>query len=333
MIIGKFYLGKKTEDSKVVRKILHSLPESFRAKVTAIEESKNLDEIKVQELIGSLQMYGLSLPNQRKSKSLALKMINEKVEAYGSSDEDVVKKDVAYLAKNFCKFLQFKNSEKFGDKGKFLSSEKEKKDFKKREGKESQSTHGVTCFECNGHGHFKKECPNYLRSKGKVYATTLSDSDSSTSDSEDSRDEEENLLAFMIVAHVESSEDLNLLVKELGEHSDEEFLGTVEESNADEDEDTVSLRENYNSLLEKSKEYPRVAKAAVKKMKKTEEDYKSLLVRYKEAKCEIETLNGELTEAYTKVKFLELEVVQANAKVERVSTEKFDDVLSFQKTF
>ena len=49
----------------------------------------------------------------------------------------------------------------------------------------------------------------------------------------------------------------------------------------------------------------------MKKMKKAEEDYRSLLVRYKEAKCEIETLNCELIEAYTKVKFLELEVVQA----------------------
>ena len=56
-------------------------------------------------------------------------------------------------------------------------------------------------------------------------------------------------------------------------------------------------------------------------------------MRYKEAKCEIETLNGELTETYTKVKFLELEVVQANAKVEWVSTKKLDDVLSSQKTF
>ena len=44
-------------------------------------------------------------------------------------------------------------------------------------------------------------------------------------------------------------------------------------------------------------------------MKKAEEDYRSLLVRYKEAKCEIETLNGELTEAYTKIKFLELVVI------------------------
>ena len=284
--------------------------------MTTIEESKDLDEIKVQELIGSLQTYELSLPNQRKSKSLALKTINERVESQGSSDEDVVEKDVAYLAKNFRRFLKFKNSEKFGDKGKFMSFGKEKKDFKKKEGKESQSTQGVTCFECNGHGHFKRECSNYLRSKGKVYATTLSDSDSSTSDSDDSSDEEGNFSAFMTVAHGESSKDLNLLVEELRKHSDEEFMRVVKESDADEDEDTTGLRENYNSLLEKSGEYARVAKAVMKKMMKAEEDYRSLLVRYKEAKCEIETLNGELIETYTKVKFLEFELVQANVKVE-----------------
>ena len=68
-------------------------------------------------------------------------------------------------------------------------------------------------------------------------------------------------------------------------------------------------------------------------MKKAEEDYRSLLVHYKEAKCEIETLNGELTEAYSKIKFLELEVVQANAKVERVSSKKLDEVHSLQKPF
>ena len=74
-------------------------------------------------------------------------------------------------------------------------------------------------------------------------------------------------------------------------------MGIVEESDAKEDEDTASLQENYNSLLEKLRKYARVAKAALKKMKKAEEDYRSLLVRYKEAKCEIDTLNGELTEA------------------------------------
>ena len=47
VVIDKFNLGEKTKDSKVVRKILRSLPESFRAKVTAIEKSEDLDEIKV----------------------------------------------------------------------------------------------------------------------------------------------------------------------------------------------------------------------------------------------------------------------------------------------
>ena len=101
VVICKFNLGEKMEDSKVVRKILQSLPESFRAKVTAIEESRDLDEIKVQELIGSLQTYELSLPSQRKSKSLALKTINEGIEAQDFSDKNEVEKEVAYLAKNF----------------------------------------------------------------------------------------------------------------------------------------------------------------------------------------------------------------------------------------
>ena len=229
--------------------------------------------------------------------------------------------------------MKFKNNGKFGDKGKFQSSGREKREFKKKDGKESQSTQCVTCFECNRHGHFKKECTNYLKSKGKVNATTLSDSDSSNSDSEESCDKEGNYSAFMTITHVESSYELNLLVQKLGEHSDEESLGVVEESDAEEDESTTNLQENYNSLLEKLGGYTRVAKAAVKKMKKAEEDYKSLLIRYKEAKCEIETLKGELSEVYTKVRFLEQVVVQANTKIDRVSTSKLDDVISSQKHF
>ena len=63
VVIGKFNLGEKTEDSKIVRKILQSLSESFCVKVIAIEESKDLDDIKVQELIGSLQTDELSPPS------------------------------------------------------------------------------------------------------------------------------------------------------------------------------------------------------------------------------------------------------------------------------
>ena len=144
-----------------------------------------------------------------------------------------------------------------------------------------------------------------MKSKGKVYATTLSNLDSSNSDSDESCDGEGNYSAFMDIAHVKSSEDLNLLVQELGENSDEESIGIVEESDVEEDKNATYLQENYNSLLEKLGEYARVAKAAVKNMKKAKEDYRNLLMRHKEAKCEIEKLNGELSEAYTKVRFLE----------------------------
>ena len=271
IVIAKLNLGEKIEDSKVVRKIMRSLPESFRAKVTAIEESKNLDEIKIQELIGSLQTYELGLPSHKSSKPLALKTITERMD--NSFEEDDVEKEVAFLAKNFQKFLKMNNSKKPFNKWKFSSSKGDKKEFRKKDGKEPQSTQGITCFECNGHGHVKRECPNYLRMKGKAHATTLSDSDSSNSNSEDCCDGEGNFLAFMTTTHVETSEDLNLLVQELGEHSDEESMGIVEELDAKEDESSAGLQENYNSLLEKFGEYTRVAKAAVKKMKKAEEDY------------------------------------------------------------
>ena len=79
IVIAKFNLREKIKDAKVVRKILRSLPESFRTKVIAIEESKDLDEIKIQEFIGSLQIYELELPSHKSNKSLALKTMNEQM--------------------------------------------------------------------------------------------------------------------------------------------------------------------------------------------------------------------------------------------------------------
>ena len=131
-----------------------------------------------------------------------------------------------------------------------------------------------------------------------MYATTLSDSNSSSSNSDESCDGEGNFSAFVTIAHVESLEDLSVLVEELGEHTELESIGIVEESDDEEDDEVVGLQETYNSLLKKIGEYAKVANATIKKMKRAEEDYRSLLVRYKETKCEIETLNGELTKAY-----------------------------------
>ena len=82
----------------------------------------------------------------------------------------------------------------------------------------------------------------------------------------------------MTVAHVESSDDLSVLVEELGEHTELESIGIVEESDDEEDDGTVGLQENYNSFLEKTSEYAKVANTTIKKMKRVEEDYRSLLV-------------------------------------------------------
>ena len=264
VVIDKFNLGEKAMDSKFVRKILRSLLERFHAKVTAIEESKDLDEIKIQELTGSLQTYELSLPSQRKSNSLAFKMINERVEAQDSSDEDEVEKEVAYLAKNFHKFLKFKKDGKSFKKGKFSNFKKDKKDSK-----DSSPSLVVTCYECKGHGHVKKECLTYLKAKFKVFATTLSDSDSSNSNSEESCDREGNYFMFMTIAPVDSSEDLSTLVEELGEHTEVKSVGVGKESD-DEDEEYIyegakGLQESYNSFLEKIGEYAGMAKAAIEK--------------------------------------------------------------------
>ena len=98
----------------------------------------------------------------------------------------------------------------------------------------------VMCFECKGHGHVKKECPTYLKAKGKVFATTLSDSDGSNSDSKENYDREGNYSTFMTIAPVDSSEDLSLHVEELGEHTEVESIG-IEEEFDDEDKGTKEL--------------------------------------------------------------------------------------------
>ena len=63
-----------------------------------------------------------------------------------SFDEDDVEKDVAFLAKNFQKFLKMKNNEKLFGKGKFSSSKNDKREFKKKDGKDSSSTQGILFY-------------------------------------------------------------------------------------------------------------------------------------------------------------------------------------------
>jgi hypothetical protein len=87
-------LGKPISNVKLIRKILRSLPERFRIKVTTIEESKDLEEMKIEELVGSLQRYELSLPPVKKLKTVALKT-SKKVEASSEDDSEDEEKAVS----------------------------------------------------------------------------------------------------------------------------------------------------------------------------------------------------------------------------------------------
>ena len=70
------------------------------------------------------------------------------------------------------------------------------------------------CYEFNGHGHghLKKKCPNYLSEKGKMFATTLSDSKSSNSDAEGECDSDGNYSTFMVITTINSRDELSELV-------------------------------------------------------------------------------------------------------------------------
>ena len=54
IVNSAFNLEKCIAEFKIVRKILRSLPERFHAKITAIEEVKDIDQIPLTELVTNL---------------------------------------------------------------------------------------------------------------------------------------------------------------------------------------------------------------------------------------------------------------------------------------
>ena len=54
IVNSAFNLGETILEPKIVRKVLRSLPERFHAKITAIEESKDIGKIPLIELVGNL---------------------------------------------------------------------------------------------------------------------------------------------------------------------------------------------------------------------------------------------------------------------------------------
>ena len=61
IVNSAFNLRETILEPKIMRKVLKSLPERFYAKITAIEELKDIDQIPLTELVGNLQTYELGL--------------------------------------------------------------------------------------------------------------------------------------------------------------------------------------------------------------------------------------------------------------------------------
>ena len=96
-----FNLRETILEPKIVKKVLRSLPERFHAKITAIEESKDIEKIPLTELVGNLQTYELDLTRIGKSskgKSMALKAKSSDIDK-SSDDEDYKMK--SYITRQF----------------------------------------------------------------------------------------------------------------------------------------------------------------------------------------------------------------------------------------
>ncbi|GKB24639.1 copia protein, partial [Tanacetum coccineum] len=145
-----------------VRKFLRALHPKWRAKVTAIEESKDLTSISLDELIENLKVYEVIIKNdsemvkgkREQNKSLALKAKKE------SSDEDRSNSDseneeYAMAVKEFKKFFKIR--------GRFARQPRdERKSFQRsRSDKDGKSER--KCFRCGDPNHFIGECPKSSR--------------------------------------------------------------------------------------------------------------------------------------------------------------------------
>ena len=99
-------------EPKIVRNVLKSIPERFDAKITTIEESKDIDKIPLTKLVGNLQTYKLGLTRigksskskcKSKSKSMALKAKCSDTDE-SLDDEDSMMK--SYIMRQFKKFMK-----------------------------------------------------------------------------------------------------------------------------------------------------------------------------------------------------------------------------------
>ncbi|GJU80491.1 zf-CCHC domain-containing protein [Tanacetum coccineum] len=170
-----------------VRKFLRVLPSKWRPKVTAIEESKDLSKLSLDELVGNLKVYEVILEKdleiaknkKEKYKSLALKA-KQVLSDDDTSSSDSNDEEYAMAVRDFKKF--------FRRRGKFVRQPyDDKKNFRKIKEERREDRR---CFKCGDPNHFISDCPKNSSGDQKAFVV------GSWSDSgDDSKKEEICLMA------------------------------------------------------------------------------------------------------------------------------------------
>ncbi|GJS56357.1 retrovirus-related pol polyprotein from transposon TNT 1-94 [Tanacetum coccineum] len=170
-----------------VRKFLRALHPKWRAKVTAIKESKDLSSLSLDELIGNLKVHEMIIKKDSEivkakveRKSLALKAkkesSDEECSTSGSEDEEY-----AMAVRDFKKF--------FKRRGRFVrQSQYDKKTFQ-RSRDDKTGKNDRKCFRCGDLNHLIGECPKPPKDKNQRAFVGGSWSDSGDEDDEKVKDE------------------------------------------------------------------------------------------------------------------------------------------------
>ncbi|GJV30289.1 retrovirus-related pol polyprotein from transposon TNT 1-94 [Tanacetum coccineum] len=167
-------LDKGYSSKNYVRKFLKALHRKWRAKVTAIEESKDLTSLSLDELIENLKVHELIFKKdseivkgkvKRKSLALNAKKESSDEESSTSRSED---KEYAMTVRDFKKFLKIR--------GRFVRQPRnDKKTFQRsRDDKNDKSDR--KCFRCREPNHLIIECPKPPRDKNQMAFGTWNDS-------------------------------------------------------------------------------------------------------------------------------------------------------------
>ncbi|KAA0035513.1 gag-pol polyprotein [Cucumis melo var. makuwa] len=84
-------LGEKIFESKIVRKVLRSLPRKFDMNVTTIKEAQDITTLKLDELLGSLLTFEMAMSNKesKKVKRITFKSASEQETIVNQSDNEV----------------------------------------------------------------------------------------------------------------------------------------------------------------------------------------------------------------------------------------------------